>query len=849
MRLTSFGLKGLLAYQQSEVTVHAADLPPGLIAIRGPNGHGKTTLLEVPLAAAFRAFPSRPDRPGRTLMDYAATSDAYLACAFDLEGRGQFRIRVAIDGPRRKTSAVLVFVNADGREQALNDGKVSSFDQAIAALLPPPELLLASVFGAQTQRGSFVSLGMAERKQLFAQLLGLRHLEEMAARAKQAERLVADALVPLRAQRPLLARDAAPEVGAALEAEWRDLEALEASLLADRASAADDMARFQRELDGLHATATAHAATTAKAEALDVALRGIRSDLATTERQLATARTDATAERARLEAIAAGALEAMDTQLADTTSLGRELQRIVIAKMEAQVEPATKLANNRKLLEASAAVTAAAHAVTVAEAALLLLRAEERQAQEALATAERRERVLADRLQALDRLDRDLAAAREAAALMTRVPFGEQCSPCQFLVNAVTAQARIPELEHACATRPTAETEHAAAQRAIDEARTQLTAVRAQIATHEQTLTTKGPLAKNAAHLAGAAERIAAYEARLQELDDDADRQRAEAHTREAQRVDELRARRLERQKQLEVDLTALDGRTQRQVDALGARVQQLQQDLAAGETTRAAFEADLAVGRGAAEQAAATQQALEARRQDWERLNIARASLSARRDELARQRARYAARQAELEALDARLAVLQQHQVEWGILARACARDGLQTLEIDDAGPTVSAYTNDILRACYGARFSVEIVTQEAKASRGKEGSTTKETFELKVYDAERGGAPRDIADLSGGEKVIVDEALKSAIALLVNARNVHPMRTCWRDETTGPLDDANRERYLAMLRRVHELGGFVQTYFVTHDDEAADQADAQLHVENGRVEIQLPPYRRAAA
>src|SRR5690348_17438264 len=55
-------------------------------------------------------------------------------------------------------------------------------------------------------------------------------------------------------------------------------------------------------------------------------------------------------------------------------------------------------------------------------------------------------------------------------------------------------------------------------------------------------------------------------------------------------------------------------------------------------------------------------------------------------------------------------------------------------------------------------------------------------------------------------------------------------PVRTCWRDETTGALDPENATRYLAMLRKVQELGGFAHVLFISHNPDAAAQADAQI-------------------
>jgi exonuclease SbcC len=71
---------------------------------------------------------------------------------------------------------------------------------------------------------------------------------------------------------------------------------------------------------------------------------------------------------------------------------------------------------------------------------------------------------------------------------------------------------------------------------------------------------------------------------------------------------------------------------------------------------------------------------------------------------------------------------------LEWRDLAKALGKGGLPDLEIDAAGPTISAPTNALLLACFGPRFSIELVTQVEKA----DGSGMKDEFTVRVIDNE---------------------------------------------------------------------------------------------------------------
>ena len=238
----------------------------------------------------------------------------------------------------------------------------------------------------------------------------------------------------------------------------------------------------------------------------------------------------------------------------------------------------------------------------------------------------------------------------------------------------------------------------------------------------------------------------------------------------------------------------------------------------------------------------------LRAARSDWDTVTATLARVASAREDIERRRAAYVERERELQTLDSRLDKLQREQVDWQFFAKAFGREGLPVLEIDAAGPTVSSLCNQLLEACFGSRFSIEFVTQAVKTTKGKDGSQFKEAFTIRIIDNERGGESRDIADLSGGEQIVVDEALKASLAIFCNTRSEMPIRTCFRDETIGPLDPANADRYMQMLRKLRELGGFRHLLFVSHNADAAATADAQIRVAGGAAQIVLPPYAEAA-
>jgi len=169
-------------------------------------------------------------------------------------------------------------------------------------------------------------------------------------------------------------------------------------------------------------------------------------------------------------------------------------------------------------------------------------------------------------------------------------------------------------------------------------------------------------------------------------------------------------------------------------------------------------------------------------------------------------------------------------------ILTDALGPDGVQALEIAAAGPRVATLANDLLLACYGDRFQIEV--QTLKKLKTRDGYA--EDCQILVHDGKHGVVHDTIQGVSGGERVIVDEALRMALSLFATERQGNPIRSLWRDEQSGQLDTENTTRYIRMLHRARELGGFHQVLFVSHDQEVAAAADVVLvFTEDGHINV----------
>lgn len=825
MRLLQLEMAGFNNFGRAQIDLR--QLPGGLIALIGVNGSGKTTMLDAAPACLYgtgvlnKAFPSRDG----TLFTYATSREAYLDTLWDLNGR-QVRCRVNVDGPKRKAEAVLEEIGPDGRMRPVNNGQVSTYRDAVTARFPSQRALLASAYASQSKRGGFGELGQKERMELFVELADLAHLERRAATARRCQQAAESAAERLRVALGVLGRDATPEALAALDDQLTAARAQVEQHEVEADGHAGTIRLLERDRSALGAAAEAYAAATARVD-------GLMGTLAVAHAALAEqARVPDQIEQARSAAAGAATQRRIET----LEAIGRRRATLITAHRAATADREERVRNNRALLADRDTIDQAVRLTLEADEALSAARPAVAEIARLVAAARHEISVRQAALHQLFGRATQLIDAKARAGLLGTVKFGNACAvdpACPLVTDAVRAQAQIPALEASVVGRSDLEAEISAwTATAEAHAVTQQT-LGAQIATAEGILARNRQQASRAPAIAHAEARIAEYA-----LDGEA------AEKAHATALAALGGEATEADVVLDRDVAAARLEAQARQQAAVVRDAALQ---AAAETTRQ----ELAQARQDAEALAGTRSRLQAvtaaLTEAHARLLQAQRLQATRQAEavaLAGRRSALAARLADAEDVVGRLRAVEDELLAWRMLARACGRDGLQRLEIDAAGPAVSDLANELLRTGYGTRFSVEFVTQVATA----DGTDVKEKFTIDVLDNAHGGT-RDVGDLSGGERVIVEEAVRAALSCYVNLRSRTRVRTLWRDETTGALDPENAPRYVAMLRKLQQLSGAEQVLFVTHSPACAALADAQVVMRDGQATVALPPYREVAA
>ena len=762
-----------------------------LVAIAGPNGKGKSTVLD-----NLHPYPILPSRATSysiaafSMYDHIVAPEAVKELDWEHQGKTyRSSILWRLSGKRKSTEAYLFehqdgmgWVPVCGSDGTKSDGKLDTYCRTLTEILGTPEMFFSSVFSAQGRRKLF-EYKEGELKQLLAELLNLGEITQLGSAAAHVLKGLGSAAEALRVA--AMPPAGAPDEGS-LDGRLTEAEASIVTLTASKAT--EEVAlRVAQE-----------AAAKAKAEVERDTSKEVRDRL---QREATTLRSNEEREKAQRTS--------QETQLrSEAASIGAASTRATADLVSQRKSRNEAITYREGLLARREAVLAAPAIVAKLEAEIQGLELATHAAKTRLLeqTKARGELMLVDG--ELEGKRKSYGTAKQAleqievrAKLSGEVPcHGTDLQPrCKLLKEAMEAIARIPEakkaLEDLAAEGATLKT-----KRAEVEARTKEGGDPAKEVS-EAEATVKG-LRK----AKGDADRLAALAPAVERAHAEVEQLRQELATLEAEHA-KLCEEREARKAAIVSQLATIAEDAQKSAEFFAAE----QTKIAAELAKVAAPDATALTGANAALEA----QASKLRQVDRELAQantlatILRSQLAAAR-EGARQRA----------AIEARHQRLRAEMSYWQLLAKALGKDGIVAMLIDEAGPTLASIANDILLACYGRRFTVSIVTQRQQAN-----GEVVEIFDIVVHDAESEEA-KSLSVMSGGQKVWINEALTRAIALYRQGSQKQ-YATLFGDESDGPLDSEKKQMFVAMQRKVLELGGYERAFFITQTPELLGFAD----------------------
>jgi len=788
MRPRSLRLKGFLGIKAGlgvdDIIIDLSGLPPGIVVLSGPNGSGKSTLID-----SLTPFRLMAYRAGATYSPAAFSyyeqcyGDAVKDFEFELNGQ-LFRSLIVIDVETRKQEAYLY--RKDGEEWVTMpgiDGKVNSYDRVVEDLVGSPQLFFTSIFRCQNAR-ALADYSKGDIKALFVELLNIDHLKLISEKARRIKQELTNRTEALTFEKRRLA-DITTTKEEKLQFVCETEKHIQGAL-----TTLDNLSRDTVKIQG-------------EINECDVAIAGHRKAM----EEKATLEAEAKAKTAKAHELR----EILDRRVADFSAKEaalKEKQEKASILISALPQLRDKAARKVELEKSVGDLREALPPLEEKHAALLSKLSAFAAIETAVAQKEKQLQIVKlQRDHAIRDAERSLAEAKRAAARLNDVPCSlDMAQQCRFVADAVKAKEAIPALMETLAAARTAGSNDSTLmaeivglktklvgqeiiRTEITDTKTRLNTLRERLKQVSAALTT---LEKTGDALARAEVAEASFPELLKESDDlTKERQSALAGLTEQITGLENEATLLTAKA---MDIPAID-----EVKQKREALQKSLEDIEVKRVTTTTHERELRQKLGAAQEAVRSVEEAE------DQLSTVAASITYLDDEIS----------------------------QWATLEKAFGDNGIIALQLDDAGPQITAMANVLLKE-YGGRFAVKLETQAARADN----KGMKEVFDILVIDGET-NETKSIRRMSGGERTWIEDSLTKAISLYSAAASGRRFEVTYSDEKDGALDPLKKREFFAAKRKAMELGGYRNEICITQTAELANMADAVITLENGGIAV----------
>lgn len=159
----------------------------------------------------------------------------------------------------------------------------------------------------------------------------------------------------------------------------------------------------------------------------------------------------------------------------------------------------------------------------------------------------------------------------------------------------------------------------------------------------------------------------------------------------------------------------------------------------------------------------------------------------------------------------------------DWNDIAKACGKNGIQAVIIENSIPEIEREANNLLARMSAGRFSLELITQKPSKT-----AKITETLDIKISDG--GSGIRPYETYSGAEKMMIDLAIRISLSKLLTRRAGATIRTLVLDETSSALDAQNRNQFLQIVNTLKE--DFDLILVISHQEDVQDAFDQRIEV-----------------
>lgn len=780
MRILNLKLRGAIGIWKGlgleEIEIDFTKFQPGLIALVGGNGSGKTTIMEN--LQPYRTLVSKLG----SLQSHFYLKNSYRVLKFEYNGH-IYESTILIDALTGASEAYLRTEN----DVVLNDGKVSTYDLAIEELLGSQELFFNSVFNGQKSKG-IADLKPADRRKLFYELLNLNsyetHLERAKGELKNNELKLAEVEGSIRVIREQFNEMSAEDLQDQLKTlETKELEAVRE--VKDTEAHINSLSETIKDCE-MHllingSTKKQNFELTEKIKDIDSQIGSIKNELS-------------------------HKLLKWEVEIQDNSKLISREQKLLankeaivkaISEIKVLNDERTQLQNQLSAIQTANSNLSASYNEEYSKALAI-----ERELLQKRNNKDAKEKELVN-------IRKEIVRIKNDVLLIDEVPCDELIGhECKFLQNAYSSKEQLENLVNAelsiivdsvkITEDISLEEKHFSStmqmlkekyEISIEKNNKEIIHFNAAIARTNSRLTELNKTEWNKLNdeLSNAENNIKLYEQKIQ-------------HTKEI--INEANSSSQKQIENLELDKRKLFSKIDSEIDNIISDLETKIEDAKLALTRyKNNLEALKIIAAKFPSEIEAVKSSIVTLKQNIERV----------------------------EKLNAEKLALELEIKDWTFLTKAFDKTGIPVLKLENSGVEITSIANELL-SLFENKFRIVFET----TSLTKDKKKLKETFDINIVEED---GVCEIGNKSGGQQVWLETAIQLAISLVVRkqGRNIE---TSFLDEKDGALDLDNAYSYIEMIRKGHQMSGVHNTFLITHRTELLDYIPQQVKLTNGILE-----------